>query len=91
MPKPEDLQVIMERRPNWEFLRKLPRELFGFVFEEGGALNGHEFLLCAYNNEKARRRLELVYILGWKCVCGKGEFHVGDLVVYFEKCGGAFS
>ena len=36
-------------------------------------------------------RLELVYILGWKCVCGKGEFHVGDLVVYFEKCGGAFS
>lgn len=61
MPKPEDLQVIMERRPNWEFLQKLPRELFGFVFEEGGALNGHEFLLCAYNNKKARRRLELVY------------------------------
>ena len=29
-------------------------------------------------------RLELVYILGWRCVCGKGEFHVGDLVVYFE-------
>ena len=23
-------------------------------------------------------RQELVYILGWKCVCGKGEFHVGD-------------
>ena len=29
-------------------------------------------------------RLELVQVLGWKCVGGKGEFHVGDLVVYFE-------
>ena len=29
-------------------------------------------------------RLELVQVLGWKCVGGKGEFNVGDLVVYFE-------
>jgi RNA ligase (TIGR02306 family) len=29
-------------------------------------------------------RLELVQVLGWKCVGGKNEFHVGDLVVYFE-------
>lgn len=29
-------------------------------------------------------RLELFQVLGWKCVGGKGEFHVGDLVVYFE-------
>ena len=29
-------------------------------------------------------RLELVQVLGWKCVGGKGEFHVGDMVVYFE-------
>ena len=29
-------------------------------------------------------RLELVQVLGWKCVGGKGEFHEGDLVVYFE-------
>ena len=28
--------------------------------------------------------LELVQVLGWKCVGGKGEFHVGDMVVYFE-------
>lgn len=29
-------------------------------------------------------RLELVHIKGWGCVCGKGEFHKGDLAVYFE-------
>ena len=29
-------------------------------------------------------RLELVQVLGWKCVGGKGEFHEGDMVVYFE-------
>ena len=29
-------------------------------------------------------RLELVQVLGWKCVGGKDEFHVGDMVVYFE-------
>nr|WP_297708599.1 RNA ligase family protein [uncultured Butyrivibrio sp.] len=29
-------------------------------------------------------RLELVQVLGWKCVGGKNEFHEGDLVVYFE-------
>ena len=51
----------MERRPRWEFLQKLPKELHGFTFEEGGQLNGHEFLLGAYVNEAARRRLELIY------------------------------
>lgn len=29
-------------------------------------------------------RLELVQVLGWQCVGGKGEFKEGDLVVYFE-------
>ena len=29
-------------------------------------------------------RLELVQVLGWKCVGGKDEFRVGDMVVYFE-------
>jgi len=33
--------------------------------------------------EKADR-LELVHIGGWPCVCGKGEFKVGDIGVYFE-------
>ena len=61
MPKPEEIEVIMERRPRWEFLQKLPKELHGFTFEEGGQLNGHEFLLGAYVNEAARRRLELIY------------------------------
>lgn len=62
MPKPEDIEVIMERRPHWEFLQKLPKELHGFTFKEGGQqLNRNEFLLGAYENEAARRRLELVY------------------------------
>lgn len=29
-------------------------------------------------------RLEAVYINGWACVCSKGEFHAGDLGVFFE-------
>lgn len=29
-------------------------------------------------------RLELAHIRGWQCVVGKGEFHKGDLAVYFE-------
>ena len=29
-------------------------------------------------------RIELVHVLGWQCVAGKGEFKVGDQVVYFE-------
>ncbi len=29
-------------------------------------------------------RIELVHVLGWQCVAGKGEFHVGEMVVYFE-------
>ena len=29
-------------------------------------------------------RLERVQINGWNCVCGKGEFHKGDLGVFFE-------
>lgn len=61
MPKPEDIEVIMKRRPEWEFLQKLPKELHGFTFVEGGQLNVHEFLLGAYVNEAARRRLELMY------------------------------
>ena len=77
MPKPEDFKVIRERRPHWEFLQKLPRELHGFTFKEGGLIlpkeqrgyaiedgedtGGHEFLLGTYENEAARRRLDLVY------------------------------
>jgi len=61
MPKPEEFEVIRERRPHWEFLQKLPRELHGFTFVEGGQLDRHEFLLGAYENAAARRRLELVY------------------------------
>ena len=77
MPKPEDFEVIKERRPNWEFLQKLPRELHGFTFKEGGLLlpnekhgyplvdcgdmTGHEYVLGFYENEAARRRLELIY------------------------------
>ena len=61
MPKPEDIEVIIKRRPDWEFLQKLPKELHGFSFEEGGQLKGHEFVLGSYVNEEARRRLELIY------------------------------
>ena len=61
MPNPEDFEVIKERRPHWEFLQKLPRELHGFTFKEGGSLHRHEYLLGAYVNEAARRRLELIY------------------------------
>ena len=61
MPKPEDIEVIIKRRPDWEFLQKLPKELHGFTFEEGGQLKGHEFVLGSYVNEEARRRLELIY------------------------------
>ncbi|MBR2182680.1 MAG: hypothetical protein IJ858_04570 [Acidaminococcaceae bacterium] len=61
MPKPEEIEVIMKRRPDWEFLQKLPKVLHGFTFVEGGELKGHEFLLGAYVNEAARRRLELIY------------------------------
>ena len=62
MPKPEDFEVIRERRPHWEFLQKLPRELHGFTFKEGGEMvTRHELLLGAYENVTARRRLELVY------------------------------
>jgi hypothetical protein len=61
MPTPEDFEVIKERRPHWEFLQKLPRELHGFTFKEGGKLHRHEYLLGAYENKAARRRLELIY------------------------------
>ena len=53
--------MIIKRRPDWEFLQKLPKELHGFAFEEGGQLKGHEFVLGSYVNEEARRRLELIY------------------------------
>ena len=29
-------------------------------------------------------RIELAHVLGWQCVVNKGEFHEGDLGVYFE-------
>ena len=61
MPKPEDIEVIIKRRPDWEFLQELPKELHGFSLEEGGQLKGHEFVLGSYVNEEARRRLELIY------------------------------
>jgi len=62
MPKPEEFEVIRERRPHWEFLQKLPKELHGFTFKEGGEMmTRHEFLLGAYENVPARRRLELIY------------------------------
>ena len=53
--------MIIKRRPDWEFLQKLPKELHGFTFEEGGQLKGHEFVLGSYVNKEARRRLELIY------------------------------
>ena len=61
MPKPEDIEVIIKRRPDWDFLQKLPKELHGFTFKEGGQLKGHELVLGSYVNEEARRRLELIY------------------------------
>ncbi|MER2139433.1 MAG: hypothetical protein ABS965_04845 [Succiniclasticum sp.] len=62
MPKPENIEVIKERRPHWEFLQKLPKELHGFTFKEGGEMvTRHELLLGVYENVLARRRLELVY------------------------------
>ena len=61
MPKPEDIQVIMDRHSSWEFLQQLPGEMFGFVLDKGGTLKGHEFMLSCYENAKARRRLELIY------------------------------
>ena len=62
MPKPEDIEVIIKRRPDWDFLQKLPKELHGFTFKEGGQLKGHELVLGSYVNEEARRRLELIYM-----------------------------
>ena len=53
--------MIIKRLPDWEFLQKLPKELHGFTFEEGGQLKGHELVLGSYVNEEARRRLELIY------------------------------
>ena len=62
MSKPENIEVIKERRSHWEFLQKLPKELHGFTFKEGGEMvTRHELLLGAYENVPARRRLELVY------------------------------
>ena len=77
MPEPEEFEVIRERRPHWEFLQKLPKELYGFTFKEGGMVlpvekrgyplvdcggkRGHELVLGAYENEAAHRRLELIY------------------------------
>ena len=29
-------------------------------------------------------RIELANVLGWQCVVNKGQFHAGDLAVYFE-------
>lgn len=29
-------------------------------------------------------KIETVHVLGWLCVAGKGDFHKGDLCVYFE-------
>ena len=29
-------------------------------------------------------RIECARILGWQCVIGKGEFKVGDLIIYLE-------
>ena len=29
-------------------------------------------------------RIESVGVLGWHCVASKGDFHIGDLCVYFE-------
>jgi len=61
MSKPEDIKIIMARRPDWEVLKKLPREMLGFVLEEGGQLKGHEFTLAAYGNAVWHRRLEFIY------------------------------
>ena len=29
-------------------------------------------------------RIEVVQVLNWDCVASKGQYHVGDLVIYFE-------
>ena len=29
-------------------------------------------------------RIEVVQVLNWDCVAAKGQYHVGDLVIYFE-------
>lgn len=29
-------------------------------------------------------KLEIAHVLGWKCIVGKGEFHEGQVIIYFE-------
>jgi len=40
--------------------------------------------IVAINPIKGADKIEVAQVLGWQCVTKKGEFKVGDLVVYFQ-------
>lgn len=61
MADKEDFKTILERRPTWEFLQALPREIHGFRYVDGGRVDGHVLTLCSYVREEERRSLDLIY------------------------------
>jgi hypothetical protein len=57
----EDFKTILERRPTWDFLQNLPREIHGFRYVDGGQVDGHVLTLCSYVMEEEHRSLDLIY------------------------------
>lgn len=61
MADKEDFKTIVERRPQWDFLQNLPRELKDFRYVDGGRIDGHVLTLCSYVMEAEHRSLDLIY------------------------------
>jgi len=59
--KPEEIEVIAERIPQWDFLNQLPEKIGDFTWKKDGSRKGHILTFGAYQDKSGRRRLEIAY------------------------------
>ncbi|MDF2876143.1 MAG: hypothetical protein K0R22_2826 [Sporomusa sp.] len=74
------MEKIIEQVTDWEFLRKLPPEIYGFTLINEFMTCGSQYRIFTYNNQSARRSFTVMYDKATK------DFLVRTVIGLTELC-----
>jgi len=55
------IQKIAEQIKSWDFIINLPQEIYGFVKETNGNIDGQILHICHYVNKDLKAKLDIIY------------------------------